>query len=149
MKRIIKRKVKGFVLTFELIMTLAMMSVFMTITLFYLSAFDAQRYMNTVLTSTIIQMSNCGGYSNRYTRLNGINNVLDAANNELSRLQGYNARISGSPDSISVSNQKVQAKLEWRYPKIILLNFIISLEDVERELELEMDSLVQPGSLLR
>ena len=155
MKNIIKRKVKGYVLTFEVIMTLAMMFTLMTVTVYFLSALDAQRYMSTVLTSTSIQMSKCGGYDNSYTKLNKIGNIIDNANKELEKINQYyfagiDRPITGEPAAITESNRQIKVELKWYYPplKIMGFGFNINRGGGVKTMEIILDSLVEPGDLI-
>lgn len=155
MKKVIIRKVKGYVLTFEVIFTLAMMFTLMTITLYFLSALDAQRYMNTILTSTAIQMSKSGGRSNSYTRLNGIEDIISSSQNELDRSMdgSFNAKIDGTPAAVTSTGEKVYVKLTWEYPPLNIVGYGFNIGDeiagnkIEMY-EIYMDSLVEPGGLL-
>jgi len=149
-----KRRVKGYAITLEVIFTLMIFSIFVSMTMFTMTALDSQRYMNSILTSTLIQGAKSGGFNNSYTIINGLGDIQYTAQKEIDKLN----KILGSPKiecipDVVKPGDKVRCTIKWKYPGIVLWGApssgdYLSIGATEKTMSVEMDPLVLPGKLI-
>ena len=148
MKKFIKRKVRGYVITFEVMCTLALMVMIMNFTLYCLTAFDTQRYMSTVLSTTTIEISKWGGTNNNATVMNQVGDIIGTAQNELNSLAPkFNPVITGGPNKVTNIGEKIWCELEWTYPGYEIWPGM-SIGIINKKVRIEMEPLMKPGGLL-
>lgn len=142
----LKSKRKGYAITLEVIMTLALIAMMLEVTTWLMSTMNAQRYMNTVVTSTTAQIAKWGGTDSKAYEANGMTyNIIENSQRELDNIvpESFDATISGGPSVISENNSKVYSKVSWNYPTVFGIS-IGSRQDVR----IEMESIMRPGELL-
>ena len=143
-KKLLKRKIGGYAITFEVIMTLWTMSIIMTGTAYILSTLNTQRYMDTILTSTVIEISKWGGTnSNAYKANNFQYNLIANAQDELNRTAGnLSPIITGGPDVVTVGQPDATCTLSWTYPSLFFM------PSIHKTLTISIESIMKPGKLL-
>ena len=151
-----KRRVKGYAITLEVIFTLMIFSIFVSMTMFTMTALDSQRYMNSILTSTLIQGAKSGGFNNSYTRINGLGDIQYTAQREIDKLNEIlgDPKIECGPDVITRPGEKVWCTIDWQYPGIVLWGAPssddnLSIGATKKTMRVEMDPLVLPGNLIK
>ena len=109
---------EGFATTLEVIVTLAIMTTFLCLTLYILEVMNVQRYMNTVLTSTAAQAARWGGVnSNAYRNNVSSTPLITSAQNQLNSVASdYGAIITGGPNKITNNNQKITLRISYQLP---------------------------------
>lgn len=144
MKRSLNRKIKGYAITLEVIFTIAMFATFFNATIYLLNALNVQRYMDTVLTSTVIQAAKWGGTNSNAYLANGMNySILDNARQQLSDLpRGFSASISATPEKISKEQRNVEVTVKWKLPSF----FGFPSKNITATSE--MEAIMKPGGLL-
>lgn len=151
MGRIMKRRVVGAVYTVELLITLMLFVIMWNLVISTLVMFNYQRFINTIFTSTLINMAKWGGYENNLTTLNGVGNLIETANIELQRVCPYDtfkAEIKGTPQKVTDDNEKIICILDCSFGYPVLGNKDWIMLYTQKQFKVEMDSLVLPGSLL-
>jgi hypothetical protein len=147
----LKKKKKGYAVTFEVIMSLWMMSIIISCTGYLLSLFDASRYMSTILTSTIISIAEYGGTNtNAYIANDVSENIIQNSQDQLDKLSPIiTANISGSPDKISKQNQNVYCTLNWTYNNDNRFNIgTIIFPSKTKTITISMNGIMHYGKLL-
>ena len=144
-KKVFRKKVKGFAFTLEVIMSLALLAFILNVSTYSMYALNAQRYMDTILTSTAIQAAKWGGTNNSVTQINGVPDIIQEANRNLeSYAPDFNAKMSGTPKAVSANNNKVTITLDFDYPEMVVPFF--NLGHVQTSIT--MDSIVKGGNLV-
>jgi len=151
--KIFNRKVKGYAITFEVIFTIVLLIMMINFILYCLVTLDTQRYMSTVITSTIIESAKWGGTNNTATRINGIGDIIETSQKQLELVAAkFHPVITGGPEYITNSTQKVWCELEWTYPGLNIF-FNIKAKPIDKKgnnsLYIEMDPIMRPGGLLQ
>ena len=150
MAKIFNRKVKGYAITFEVIFTIVLLIMMIDLILYCLVTLDTQRYMSTVITSTIIESAKWGGTNNAATQVNRIGDIIETSQKQLELVAAkFKPAIAGGPDYITNPTQKVWCELEWTYPEFNI--FFIKAKPIDKRgsLYIEMDPIMRPGGLLR
>lgn len=141
----LRNKRKGYAITLEVLITVLAIVTIINATTYIIATFNTQRYMDTVLTSTITQIAKWGGTnSNAYKANNMDYDVIKNAQDELDRKVApmFNAKIKGGPEKINRNNTKVYVQMTWRYPGIF------NYGNIPSNIKIEMDSIMRPGDLL-
>jgi hypothetical protein len=118
----IRRKTRdkhgGFVITFEVIMTLVMVTTILTATLYLVKVMSAQRYMNTVLTSTTELVARWGGTDTRpYAENVSSTPIMTTAQEQLNDIApDYSPVITCTPSKITTYSQNVSCTITYRIP---------------------------------
>lgn len=140
----LKQKRKGYAITLEVIFTVMIISAMFNSTAYILTTLNTQRYMNTILTSTTIQVAKWGGTSSKAYEANGMKyDPIQNAQKELDRTASmFKPKISGEPKKVTTGNTKVSVSLRWRYPGLFFI------DPIDKTLTLKMESIMRPGDLL-
>lgn len=150
-KKGLGKKVKGFVITFEVMMAIVAFAFFLKTTVYSISSYNIQRFMHTTATTTLTRVAKLGGTDSNPANLeygtsrpDGDPVIIRSAQNELNRLMWHtNPRITGGPERVSKEERKVWIELNWEYPTFF------GLKIGEGSVKLEMDSIMRPGELVR
>lgn len=156
---ILNEKHSGFAITIEVIVTLAMCCIFLTCTLYILKVMNVQRYMNTVMTSTATQASRWGGVNTKTYRNNvSSTSLINQAQSQLDLIaSNFNPKITGSPNTIASSNQKITIKIEYSLPNafeaLSTVNNTSGSYDMytktrDMNMQISVYSIMEPGKLL-
>lgn len=156
----LKRKRKSFVATIEVMVTLVLITMMSSLTLYSIRVMDVQRYMNTVLTNSIAEASRWGGFDTLpYQNNVGGGTILGKAQNDLNRFApDFHPKITGSPNKIG-STTVVQGRIDYHLPPVYgTISNIVSPSTGEefnmyegvRNLHMQSSahSIMQPGILL-
>ena len=148
MKKRLNKKVKGYAITFEVLITIASLALFINTTMYMMAAMNAQKYMNTVATATLIQGAKFGGFDNNVYKAYQLNRKpIDSAQMKLDINASFldpRPTISGRTSEGESGNQVVSVNLKWGYP-----SFFGVFGGKEYEIELKMDSIMSPGDLVQ
>ena len=151
----------GFATTLEVMLTLVVIVMFLTLNLFILKVMNVQRFMNTVLTTTAAEGSRWGGLETNIYRENSRSEItlLEQANQNLESYfkddlyEIYQPKLSGT----SKINDDRQVTVTINYyipaPFIDLINWNGDNNNKavlgnEREMSVTVTSIVEPGILL-
>ena len=156
MKKRLNKKVKGYAITFEVLITIASLALFINTTMYMMAAMNAQKYMNTVATATLIQGAKFGGFNNSVYIANELNrDPIGSAQTELNKKAGFLSPdstaegpiISGYTIGPTIDGKKyvdkVVVELEWKYP-----DFFGVFGGKRYKIKLKMDPIMRPGALL-
>lgn len=117
MKKLLTRKVGGFMVTMELILTIVAWSYFMSGAVYIINAQLEQKYMyNAFITSAMLTSKWGGTYSNLY-RINGKSG--DLAQNmqrQVSEVTGQTVTLTCSPTKVTVGNDNIDVNITWQDP---------------------------------
>ena len=113
----------GFAITLEVLATLFMFTVFMSIILYTIRTMNVQRYMNTILTSTASSVSRWGGYNTQAYKnnVNSTENLLQTAQKQLevvAPLADWGSIITCDTPSITGNNQYITVKISYHLPPV-------------------------------
>lgn len=165
-KKSLKQKHGGFAMTVEVIATMALISVFVSLTLFILQAMNAQRYMNTVVASTATQAARYGGVNTTAYKASteDTKSLLQDAKTQVDSIlpnSVWHFTITGSPDKITNTNSWIEIKATYTLPNPFgsiskvtdTDNSQIDLMDSSflggtRSITMKVRSLVKAGDLL-
>ena len=149
----------GFAITLEVIATLAMMCVFLTMTLYFLRVMNVQRYMNTVMTSTAAQASRWGGVNTKaYSENISSTPLLITARQQLNyAATDFNPIITGTPDKITSNGQKITITVKYSLPPVFStmsnVNGVSSSYNMYNQtrnmrMSISVNSIMESGKLL-
>lgn len=115
MKKLLTRKVGGFMVTMELILTIVAWSYFMSGSVYIINAQLEQKYMyNAFITSAMLTSKWGGTYSNLY-KINGKSG--DLAQNmqkNVSEITGQPVTLTCKPQKVTPSNDNIKVHIEWK-----------------------------------
>lgn len=139
-----RRKRKGYAITIEVIFTLSLIAMMTNVTIYILTSYNTVRYMDTVMTSTTVQIAKWGGtQSNAYLANDMDYDVISNARHELNKTASFmSPSINGGPNKVTKGNSKVWVEMTWTQPSILMLPAI------QKKNRLEMESIMRPGNLL-
>lgn len=121
MKKLLKEEHSGYIITFEVLATLYMLTMFIVMTLYILRVMNVQRYMNTVMTSTAAEASRWGGVNTKAYSVNvSTTPLLVTAQKELDYLcLDFHAIIKGSPDKIIYDDHDININITYSLPSVL------------------------------
>lgn len=110
----------GFAICLEVIVTLAMIFIFLNMNLYVLRVMNVQRYMNTVMTSTAAQAARWGGAdSEAYAKNISSTPLLKTAQNQLNMVaMDFSPKISATPDKIKNSGDEITVTIKYHLPPV-------------------------------
>jgi len=134
----------GFAITLEVLCTLVMMFTMLFLVLFLIMVMNAQRFMNTVLTTTAAEASRWGGVPSRAYELNvGGTPLLTSSQQKLNAtVPEYHAVITGYPNSITYNGQPVTVTVTyhiptlWNFGKVHIGNAVANVDNTVRNLSM-------------
>jgi hypothetical protein len=121
-KRVLCEEHCGYALTLEVIATLAMASMMITLCLFIVRVMNVQRYMNTVMTSTAADAARWGGNFTKAYRMNVSSVPLHkVAKDQLDYVAPdfftqEDDGISVTPDFISYDDEPIVVTIQYSLP---------------------------------
>lgn len=154
MKNLFNEEREGFAITLEVLVTLVVITMFLTMNLYILRVMNVQRYMNTILTSTAAEASRWGGTnSNAYRKNVSSTPLLEIANAQLNAVApGYNCHISGSPETITSNGEKITITITYQLPSVFQTMSMVGGTNMyltgTRTMSIAVNSIMSPGSLL-
>lgn len=127
-----KEKHKGFAATLEVMVTMAMLMMFMLVTVYTVRITNAQRYMNTVITSTAASAARWGGVNSNAFKKNvgsGMDGITLAKQQLGSLVNEYNIKFTKSADTITTDDGAITVGITYELP------YIGELRNVENGLD--------------
>lgn len=166
-RQFLNKKRKGYAIAFEVMITLVLITLYIQVTLYSLVMLNAERYMNSVLTSTAIQTAKWGGtHTNAYlvNQVGGVSGnmgttIQDNANALLAR-EGYDrmfgASILAGPKCIDENNDQITVTLRYKMPRftVFSMRFVQGDQGYSQmggdtmTYSIKMHSIMRPGKLL-
>lgn len=145
MKKFFNRERKGYAITFEVLITIVLMTMFLNATTWVLTTINTQRFINTTLISTAVSIAKWGGTNSKAYAVNGVSeDLIKTSQTYLNKYApSFNVKIKGEPKVITPSNNEVSCSVEWTYPKI----FGIQISNRQSK-TIKLEGIMQPGSLL-
>lgn len=118
MKKLWKEEHCGFAVTLEVMCTLVMLFAMIIFIVFLMMVMNAQRFMNTIMTSTAVEASRWGGNNTRSYQINtGEPPIQNTAQAHLDAIvPEYNASITVTPERISTPGERVYVTVRYHLP---------------------------------
>lgn len=158
--KLLNKEHVGYAITFEVIATLGILTLFVVMTMYILRVMNTQRYMNSICMSTAMMASKYGGTDTTAYRVNIDKNtsLLSKSQQELNTLApGFNAVITGSPNHISRNGEEVIITIKYSLPKVFEnvgtvngLNSSYNMYSNNRNMSItyKINSVMKKGALL-
>ena len=144
MKRFFLKKVKGYIITFEIGIAALLWAILMTSTVYIINLQKNQKMMYDAFISVSVQACKWGGTSTNIYNADGrygmdIAKTMEA---QIEELTGQDITIIVSPTKITPENSKITVQMSWKDKGFW---FIPSKTHTLKE---SFDSCVEPGLLL-
>lgn len=113
--RIVSRKKKGFIVTLEVMATVAVYCLMILGNFYIMQAMDRQKFMYNALISGVSQASRWGGtYNTMYQTYNknGMS-IEDNLRNEIKRATGLDVEISITPEAVQHGDETIKGSITW------------------------------------
>lgn len=126
-KEIARQEHGGFATTLEFLLSLVLITMFVTMNLYIVRVMNTQRFMNTVLTSTAAQASRWGGVDTEAYKLNVSSvGLIKNAQNQLNKIApGYGGsadgncpKIWGTPNKIAKNGDTITLTIRYKLPSV-------------------------------
>lgn len=151
---------KGFAITFEIMLTMLLVTIVTSATVYFAQVFETERYFAEVASSTCVMASRYGGNdSNAYKIQVRRGTIADTANRHLAYINSVNKAIelrspNGDGKFISVSNypdanNNVTVTVEYKIGGIGWAQLADILHPLEMRHTFVVPSLMQSGKLIR
>lgn len=147
MKKFLTRKVGGFMVTMELILTIVAWSYFMSGAVYIINAQLEQKYMyNAFITSAMLTSKWGGTYSNLYMVNGKTSDLAQNMQRQVSEVTGQPVTITCSPTKVTVGDDNIHVHIQWYDP--VWAYVPATMTHRPHTMDINFKSVVKGGRLL-